>query len=396
MSMTGGPGGSSVDFLLDPNNRALGQLAVGSEHDIIGIDPWYEIAFSNSYVTHEIGRGVGRTTPLLRIFETEAEASTFTVQMNDDPYFGTSSSAIGRTLARYQGLGALAKARANDVAPYMSTPLVVRDLFAIMKAHGLDKLSYLGVSYSSVIGELGSILNKCDDADHKIIGMTFASMFPQNVGHIAIDGILDAVDYYSAKWINTTMYVSVISALISPSSYVFSSSDADKAMYVFYQACFKAGPMACAIHDKSPDAIKTRVDRTLERLKVQPLAASAGDSPGPLDYGVVDYGLVKNALLGYLYRPYDNAPAIASILAALEQGDANPMWQLFKATQEVTQCSAGHDAERAQLGLEPLNAIRCSDGAPVNDTLEQLQEWFEGNEKKSSFAGSFPVRVQCA
>jgi hypothetical protein len=90
---------------------------------------------------------------LLRIFETEAETSTFTVQLNDDPYFGTSPSAVGRTLARYQTLGDLAKARANDVAPYVSTPLVARDLLGIVKAHGLDKLSYLGVSYSSVLGE---------------------------------------------------------------------------------------------------------------------------------------------------------------------------------------------------------------------------------------------------
>jgi pimeloyl-ACP methyl ester carboxylesterase len=168
--MTGGPGGSSVDFLLDPNNRALGQFVIGPEHDIIGIDPRYVDRVLHSYVTHKLGRGVGRTTPLLRIFETEAEASTFTVQLNDDPYFGTSPSAVGRTLARYQTFGALAKARASDVAPYMSTPLVVRDLFAIMKAHGLDKLSYLGVSYSSVIGELGDILNEGDGADHMIQG----------------------------------------------------------------------------------------------------------------------------------------------------------------------------------------------------------------------------------
>jgi hypothetical protein len=178
-------------------------------------------------------------------------------------------------------------------------------------------------------------------------------------------------------------------------SHVF-FSDADKAMYVFYQACFKAGPQACAIHDKSPDAIKARVDRTLERLKVQPLAASIGASLGPLDYGVVDYGLVKNALFTYLYRPYDNAPTIASILAALEQGNANPLWQLLEAEQAVTECSAGNDAGRAQLVAEPQNAIQCSDGAPVNDTLEQLQEWFEANERKSSFAGSLPIRVQCA
>jgi hypothetical protein len=39
MYIAGGPGGSGVDFLLDPNTRGLGQLVIGPEHDIIGLDP---------------------------------------------------------------------------------------------------------------------------------------------------------------------------------------------------------------------------------------------------------------------------------------------------------------------------------------------------------------------
>lgn len=37
--------------------------------------------------------------------------------------------------------------------------------------------------------------------------MTYATMFPQNVGHIAISGIMDAADYYSTQWSKFTMYV---------------------------------------------------------------------------------------------------------------------------------------------------------------------------------------------
>jgi hypothetical protein len=41
--------------------------------------------------------------------------------------------------------------------------------------------------------------------------MTFATMFPQNVGNIAISGILDAEDYYSgtAQAAKITMYVHI-------------------------------------------------------------------------------------------------------------------------------------------------------------------------------------------
>jgi pimeloyl-ACP methyl ester carboxylesterase len=90
----------------------------------------------------------------MRIFETEAEASTFAVQLKDDPYIGTAPSSLGRTLARYQTLGMLAQARASDVAPYMSTALVARDMLSIVKAHGFNKLSFWGVSYGSLLGKL--------------------------------------------------------------------------------------------------------------------------------------------------------------------------------------------------------------------------------------------------
>jgi hypothetical protein len=93
-----------------------------------------------------MNRVVSHSTPSLRIFETEAEASTFVGQLNNDPYFGTSSSAVDRTLAPCQRLVNLVKARASDVAPFVSTPLAIRDLLAIVKAHRPDKLFYLGGS----------------------------------------------------------------------------------------------------------------------------------------------------------------------------------------------------------------------------------------------------------
>jgi hypothetical protein len=138
------------------------------------------------------------------------------------------------------------------------------------------------------------------------------------------------------------------------------------------------------------------VDRILEGLKVKPIAASVSSSPGPLDHGIVDFGIVKNLLFRYLYIPYGNASTVAVVLAALEQGDATPLWEVLEATNMVAECSAGNDRAREQLIVESQNAIQCSDGAPVNDTLEKLQQWFDGIARKSSFAQVLPIRIQCA
>jgi hypothetical protein len=167
-------------------------------------------------------------------------------------------------------------------------------------------------------------------------------------------------------------------------------------MYAYYEACFEAGPRACAIYDKSPQAIKARVDRILERLKVQPIAASVSSSPGSLDYGVVDFSLLKIALFDYLYMPYGLAPTVAAVLAALEQGDAGPLWQVLEAKADVIECTAANNTVLEQLGVEPQLAVECSDGTPVHDTLEQLEAWYQYNAHKSSFAGVSIARVQCS
>jgi hypothetical protein len=165
-------------------------------------------------------------------------------------------------------------------------------------------------------------------------------------------------------------------------------------MYAFYQACSKAGPQACAIYEKSPQAIKARVDQLLERLKVQPIATSIGS--GPLDYGLVDFGLLQGTLFTFLYGPYADASTIASALAALETGNAGPFWHLLEATGSVAECSAGNDKERVQLDVETYTSIICTDGEPVRDSVEELQAWYEGNARKSSFAGTLANRVRCA
>lgn len=126
----GGPGGSGIDLAtrLVVEPRAE---PVTSQFDVVGFDP----------------RGIGASTPL------KCDAD---------------SSDIPETLAFARCL------RDNPVAHHMGTSSVARDLDALRHLVGDEKLNYLGYSYGTVLGA------------------TYATLFPQNVGRTVLDSATDS------------------------------------------------------------------------------------------------------------------------------------------------------------------------------------------------------------
>jgi pimeloyl-ACP methyl ester carboxylesterase len=95
---------------------------------------------------------IGRTTPVLPMFTSALESTTFSIKTSQDPPLGATTDALARTYARYASIGAVAEFRLKDIGPYVNTPFVARDMLAITKAHGFDKLKYWGISYGTVLG----------------------------------------------------------------------------------------------------------------------------------------------------------------------------------------------------------------------------------------------------
>jgi pimeloyl-ACP methyl ester carboxylesterase len=117
----------------------------------------------------------------MRAFLDENEHRTWWTRILTDPPLNATADSFARAQARAKIIGTLAKARSGDVAPYAGTAFVARDMLSIIRAHGRENLQYWGLSYGS------------------ILGMTFASMFPDKVERLVLDGIVDIDNYYKGN-----------------------------------------------------------------------------------------------------------------------------------------------------------------------------------------------------
>jgi pimeloyl-ACP methyl ester carboxylesterase len=144
----GGPGESGVDFVRQ-YATTLFPPELLARFDIVGFDP----------------RGVGASSPIRCVQDLEhfmpADATA------DTPSDLANLLAGAKTFAMQCG------ARNGDLLPYLSTADVAADLEQIRAALGDARLTYMGFSYGSLIGE------------------EYASRFPTRIRALVLDGVVD-------------------------------------------------------------------------------------------------------------------------------------------------------------------------------------------------------------
>jgi hypothetical protein len=186
--------------------------------------------------------------------------------------------------------------------------------------------------------------------------------------------------------------------------------DTDAGLDMFYQACVDAGPDECALHNSDAAGVKERVDSIFAALKSRPIPIHARKNStvtsDMADYGLVDYRMARSLTFRFLYAPYGSkgldAAALSRALAATETGDGRSLWDLAaRVRQKEFRCNCDQDEDKeetrqAQMDREGTLAIACSDGDVVNDSLEELQNHYEGMAKMSSFAELWNIRITCA
>lgn len=202
-----------------------------------------------------------------------------------------------------------------------------------------------------------------------ILATTFASMYPDKIERMVVDGVVDADGYYGANW-NFTL-------------------DTDRAVQMFCESCHEAGADKCAFYSDSPEEICQNLNNIRYKLHDEPIAVPP-DANGV--YGVIDYSAFVSHLFALLYRPYPGFQLLAAELAELQAGNATTIMTALTGGVPTTAeavCTQPSDDEKQFTGAqEVIIAVLCTDSAPngeIQDNLEQAREHVKKLEQTSSF-----------
>ncbi|MFE6194393.1 alpha/beta hydrolase [Streptomyces sp. NPDC057838] len=153
----GGPGGSGLTLAGFVASALPKEVA--AQYDVIGFDP----------------RGVGASKPAL-----DCRPGHFDpVRPNSLP---TSPAIEKANLDRARSFAAACGEKYGDVLPYIDTISAVRDMDAVRRALGAQRINYFGYSYGTYLGAV------------------YAKFYPERVRRLVLDSVVDPTDvWYEAN-----------------------------------------------------------------------------------------------------------------------------------------------------------------------------------------------------
>ncbi|KAI0833046.1 alpha/beta-hydrolase [Hypoxylon sp. FL0890] len=373
----GGPGGSGANFALITGQML--QTAVGKDRDIIGFDP----------------RGVGATTPKADCFASPADP--FGLDGRNVAYMNrlgwvtaghevgivnSSNVALSKLDTRSRALSKLCKRiddaeGNNSIFRYSNTPNVARDMLSIVDAwdqwrSGSSTKPAKSMRKSEASDELSADnrIGPRESTQGKLVywgfsygtllGATFASMFPDRVGRLILDGVVDA-DHY----VDRVMADAIL--------------DTDAIWEKFFTYCADGGPR-CPLFQlgDTSESIKKRFTDIMTWLEKEPAIIIPKQANVPILVTASDFRMI---IFSALYAPVAAFPAVALLLKALVDG------QLSNHVASPAPTLLCHNLTLPQWPDDAQKVIGCSDKRyKLNDDLESLQKRFEEMASYSSFA----------
>ncbi|EJD50923.1 alpha/beta-hydrolase [Auricularia subglabra TFB-10046 SS5] len=234
---------------------------------------------------------------------------------------------------------------------FMDTASVATDMLTIVEKLGEEKLQYYGISYGTVLGQY------------------FATMYPDKVGRMIIDGVVDG-----QKWQRGQTWDMV--------------EDADRVMEEFFKDCSLAGKEKCGIWEDSAEKVGQRFERIVADLRENPIPVV--DSPsGPV---VITADPILQAVYRTsLYFPLTGFPSIAAIATFIEARNPGPLTPTTPPDDYASMLPWNRPTEA-------FPAISCSDFPPLNDSLAEDTEIVNSANAMSRWGGPFAftrLRITC-
>ncbi|UUI70820.1 alpha/beta hydrolase [Cellulomonas xiejunii] len=350
----GGPGGSGVEiaafapYFLSPE--------VLARFDVVGLDPRGTNYSSNVQCFRNVG-------------EQDAALSGMYV-----PF----PQGQGQTAAFVDSAWKLGKACSTTGTPLsasMSTAQVARDMDVVRRAVGDEKLTFLGFSYGSYLGQV------------------YANMFPDRVRAVTIDGVLDPL-----AWAGTRA-----TANIPVTERLASGTAAWRATQEILDRCEQAGPDLCRTAGiGEPRAVW---DGVAAGLRATPIELRDPETDELIV--TVDWPVFVSAVLGTLYAPeaYLGVDALTWAIHWLLQPEtpenaeirAEALASLVGYERAQQQNAAEHAATRTERaselgfafpyynGTEAFSAVLCTDS--VNP--RRPEDWIAASERQDAIAPGF-------
>jgi pimeloyl-ACP methyl ester carboxylesterase len=336
----GGPGGSGVQFVR--SGLGLLQEQFGTSNNIVGFDP----------------RGVNNSGPDLSCFPGQKDTARLY-----DPDFGkavdvNSSLSLLITWAQAGAFGQWCSDVHGPDSPskYANTIATATDMLHYVelaaeanKEQKEDaKLYYYGASYGTVLGS------------------TFATLFPDRVGRMILDGVVDGEDYFEGRWAANLF-------------------DADAAVESFFQYCYDGGASVCAFWDESPAAIQTRFEAVFADIAANPIIVD--DRSVVKTPNIITISDLKSAITVVPYSPVVYFPFLAEIMLELEQRNGSTFATTFGAGATLDECAPDNVSNAQQI--EPRYYIACNDADRRTNysTVESWTEYADHLAKQSKYLG---------
>ena len=287
----GGPGGSGYDFVRDAGSTNISEK-VRTNYDIVGFDP----------------RGVNRSAPVTCLTDQERDASRAKVYALD------TDAGLAEALADNKAIAAKCAEKTGPVLGHIDTVSAAKDLDILRGVLNDTKLNYLGYSYGTFLGS------------------TYASLFPDNVGRMVLDGAMDPSLSYEE--------------LTSGQAKAF-----EKAILAYVTHCLASS--GCPLSGTPEEAVG-QIQDIIKAVEAEPRPAKDGR--------MVNASMFVSGFILPFYND-DNWPMLTQALDSAFKGDVSPMLRL-----------ADFGADREPNGKYTANstfafgAINCLDYPMVTDT----------------------------